>query len=95
MILSILSSNFVLIIIVPAVITFAILCLCKYYDVSLIPRSLKKENKRNFKLPKLDRKKVGNSDKYIWTVDKEEDESDEEEYEEIKRPNVSDRNMYD
>jgi hypothetical protein len=102
MIGELLSSNFVLLIIVPAAIAFAILWLCKYYDVSLIPRSLKREGKRNFKLPKLERKKVGNSDKYNWTVedddesDKDDDESDDEqEYVEIKRLNNSGRNMYD
>ena len=73
----ILSSNFVLLIIVPAVIAFAILWLCKYYDVSLIPKSLKREGKRKFKLPKLRRKKVGKSDKYNWTVE-DDDESDDD-----------------
>jgi hypothetical protein len=103
MIGEILSSNFVLLIIVPAVIAFAILWLCKYYDVSLIPKSFKKGGKHNFKLPKLDRKKDGNSGKYNWTVD-DEDESDEEEshddrhddeYIEVKRSHSSGRNMYD
>jgi len=105
MIGEILSSNFVLLIIVPAVIAFAILWLCKYYDVSFIPKSFKKGGKHNFKLPKLNRKKDGNnSGKYNWTVD-DEDESDEEEshddryddeeYIEVKRSHSSGRNMYD
>jgi len=77
MIGEILSSNFVILIILPTVIAFTILWLCKYYKVSVIPKSFKKRGKsKKFKLPNLNRKKFGNSDKYEWVIDEEKDEDE-------------------
>ena len=98
----ILSSNFVILIIIPTLIVFAILWACKYYGVSFIPKSFKKRKSKKFELPNLTRKKVDKSGRYIWTVEDEiEDEVEnqgdsENEYEHIKRENSvkNGENMY-
>lgn len=101
----ILSSNFVILIIIPTVIVFAILWACKYYGVSFIPKSFKKRKRKKFALPNLTRKKMDKSGRYIWTVEDEIENPEEAEndiqnedvnYEHIKRENsVKNReNMY-
>lgn len=86
----ILSSNFVILIIIPTVIVFAILWACKYYGVSFIPKSFKKRKRKKFELPNLTRKKVDKSGRYIWTVENEDENEDQSEndYEQIGRAHV-------
>lgn len=95
----ILSSNFVILIIIPTVIVFAILWACKYYDVSFIPKSFKKRKRKKFELPNLTRKKIDKSGRYIWAVEDEAKNRDQSEndYESIKRENSvkNGENMYD
>jgi len=98
----ILSSNFVILIIIPTVIVFAILWACKYYGVSFIPKSFKKRKRKKFELPNLTRKKVDKSGRYMWTIENEDErepeneEESEDDYEHIKRENSvkNGENMY-
>ena len=70
----IVTSDFFVLAIIPLTIIVGVLYLCKSYNFSLIPKSLrKKKKKKKFTVPNITRtqidKNLGHAGKYMWTVD--------------------------
>jgi hypothetical protein len=70
----IVTSDFFILVVVPITIIVGVLYVCKIYNFSIIPKSLKsKRKKKKFKIPKISRteinKSMGYAGKYMWSID--------------------------
>jgi hypothetical protein len=97
----------ILIFVIPVVVIFAALWLCKKYNFSILPDDFKGKKPIKFKMPKLSRTQRGNS--YKWEADDDstdDDDSSEDEDETLPQKNyrtdrnskykkLGERNMYD
>jgi hypothetical protein len=69
----IITSDFFVLAIIPLTIIVGVLYLCKVYNFSLIPKSLRKrKKKKRFTVPNITRtqidKNLGHAGKYMWVV---------------------------
>jgi hypothetical protein len=70
----IVTSDFFILVVVPITTIVGVLYMCKIYNFSIIPKSLKsKRKKKKFKIPKISRteinKSMGYAGKYMWSID--------------------------
>ena len=72
-------SGFLTIIIIPVVIVFIVLYICKSYNFSIFPKGLQGKKPSKFKFPTLKRKIGKNCYKWEATQDSSSEEEDSEE----------------
>lgn len=68
----IVTSDFFVLVVIPAAIVVGVLYVCKKYGFSIIPKSLRRGKKKKFKMPSIDRKEVDHAlgrGKYVWVAE--------------------------
>ncbi len=80
---SIVTSDFFVLVVIPISIIVGVLYVCKIYNFSIIPKSLKRRSrkKKKFKVPNISRteinKSMGYAGKYMWSIDEDEGKNNE------------------